>query len=189
MNTPTERTLSMDAHAAIVLPMPISMSRKTSRVAELFEDRRLSASQYRTIALRRYGDAVALQQTRDNERAAGAMYLAGFVVECLLKSELIRANPWVQGFRSTELLKTEEEKATWKLCYRSHELNQMLDRIQRMKVRARKTNVMRERVDIVLKQVCGMWTVYARYSPTRVTTRDADAFLGQVEEIKKWLDL
>jgi hypothetical protein len=33
-----------------------------------------------------FGDAAALRDTKKNERANGAMYLAGFVVECLLKA-------------------------------------------------------------------------------------------------------
>jgi hypothetical protein len=50
----------------------------------------LKPSAMATVAERRFGDAQALVNTGDNARANGAAYLAGFVVEILLKAQLVR---------------------------------------------------------------------------------------------------
>ena len=50
---------------------------------------RLRPTQLRTVAERRFDDAVALRQTGKNARANGAIYLGGFAIECLLKARLL----------------------------------------------------------------------------------------------------
>lgn len=53
----------------------------------------LRPSQLSVVAERRYRDAVALCDTGKNERATGAMYLAGFVIEILLKAQMLVKYP------------------------------------------------------------------------------------------------
>jgi len=73
----------------------MDLRRKSKRAArrkttpEIFARVRVSPTQLRTVAERRFDDASYLRESGKNARANGAMYLAGFVLECLLKARLI----------------------------------------------------------------------------------------------------
>lgn len=57
--------------------------------AKIFDKRsELKPPAMRTVAERRFADAQALINTKMNARANGAIYLAGFVIEILLKTQL-----------------------------------------------------------------------------------------------------
>jgi hypothetical protein len=77
------------------------------------------------VAERRFGDADCLRKSGVNERANGAMYLAGLVIECLLKAKLMEASPWLQNAGSAEA-GPRAERHRWSLCYRSHDLDEIL---------------------------------------------------------------
>jgi hypothetical protein len=66
----------------------------------IFKKIRLTPTQLRTVAERRFADAEALRDTKANARANGTMYLAGFVVECLLKAKLLERYRWLQSASS-----------------------------------------------------------------------------------------
>ena len=94
----------------------------------IFKRIRLRPSQLRTVADRRFDDAQALRGTGENARANGAMYLGGFVVECLLKAKLMERFPWLQGARSPQG-RTKADQHLWSLCYRSHDLDEILAKL------------------------------------------------------------
>src|SRR5258706_858828 len=85
----------------------------------------LRPPQLRSVAERRFDDAQALRATRLNARANGAIYLGGFVVECLLKAMLVEKFRWLQN-SSFPLTRSEEERRIWWLCHRSHDLEAIL---------------------------------------------------------------
>lgn len=154
-------------------------------IGGIFERVRLNANQLRTVAERRFGDAQALCATGENERANGAMYLAGFVIECLLKAHLLERFPHL-GPRPAPA--DENERRIWSLLFRLHDLDEMLEHLPELRARLQTTqsphggNILSR-----LKTICGSWTVFARYSPRSATIREASSFLGLVRELKKWL--
>ena len=85
-------------------------------------------TQLRTVADRRFDDANALRRTGQNARANGAMYLGGFVIECLLKAQLLERSGWLQTARSPEG-RNKEDRHLWSLCFRSHDLDEILARL------------------------------------------------------------
>jgi hypothetical protein len=89
-----------------------------------------------TVAERRFDDAVALTNTGENARANGAAYLAGFVVEILLKSQLVRQYPDVAKKRPHEV--ADEERQVWSLIWRSHDLVAMLDQMPQLEAALKK---------------------------------------------------
>ena len=68
----------------------------------IFQKVRLRPTQLRTVANRRFGDAEALRETGQNARANGVMYLGGFVIECLLKAQLLERFRWLQSAGSPQ---------------------------------------------------------------------------------------
>lgn len=148
---------------------------------------RLRPEQYRTVADSRFEDAEALRQTGRNARANGAMYLGGFAVECLLKAKLIERFPWLRNAGSPEG-RTSADRRIWSLCYRSHDLEEILANLPDVEDRLselgqRECNRLRQS----LRSVCARWTVHARYSPHTSTIAEATEFLDQVKELKSWL--
>ena len=147
---------------------------------DIFEKVRMRPAQLRTVADRRFEDAkVLLKKKRTN----AAMYLAGFAIECLLKAQLLEQFRWLQSAR---LPKSSEETRLWCLCYRWHDLDEILGRltgiVQRLE-RESKSN----RPYARLRSICGKWTIFARYSPLTASTDEAREFLGAVEEVRRWL--
>jgi len=153
----------------------------------IFEKVRLRPTQLRTVAERRFDDAQALRRTGENARANGAMYLAGFVVECLLKAQLLQTYRWLQNASSPES-GPKDQRYLWSLCYRSHNLDEILAELP-MIVKRISALEQREsnRLTQSLKSVCAQWTIFARYSPTSADIQEARQFLDQVKELREWL--
>lgn len=61
------------------------------------------------VAQRRFDDAEALCRTGENARANGAAYLAGFVIEILLKARLVRKFEAIAIKRPHDVLESERE--------------------------------------------------------------------------------
>src|SRR5437762_14338031 len=102
-------------------------------MASIFEKQGpLSHRQLVSVAQRRFEDAEALCDTEKNARANGAQYLCGFVVEILLKAQLILGNAAIATKRSHEGM-SADERETWSLIYRSHGLSEMLTRLPNLK--------------------------------------------------------
>jgi hypothetical protein len=154
----------------------------------IFEKVKLRPSQLRTVATRRLADAQYLRDSGRNERANGAMYLAGFVVECLMKAELLEEHPWLQN-GSTPVRRPKFDQKLWSLCYRSHDLMEILARLPQLIERLKKLE-QREQSRLIgnLRSICGQWTIFARYSPRSATMREAGEFLAQVKELRQWLN-
>jgi hypothetical protein len=155
--------------------------------SNIFSKSRLRPSQMRTVAERRFGDAEYLFDSAENERANGAMYLAGFVIECLLKASLFEWHKWLQSSRSSEGL-SAADRQIWSLCFRSHDLDEILSHLPELTERLAK--LPRESPGTLLKSlkhVCGSWTIFARYSPHSATIREASQFLDRVKGLREWL--
>jgi hypothetical protein len=141
----------------------------------------------RTVAQRRFADAQYLCDSEQNGRANGAMYLAGFVTECLLKANLLERFKWLQSVRSPDRL-SDDDRDIWSLCFRSHDLDEILARLPELI--ARLSELPRDAPGALLaslKHICGSWTIFARYSPHSATIREAAHFLRRVKELKECL--
>lgn len=149
----------------------------------IFQKLRLRPTQLRTVADRRFDDANALRQTGKNARANGAIYLGGFVVECLLKAKLLEEFAWLQSASSAEN-RPKDDRYLWSLCYRSHDLDAILDKlpeiVQRLSSMEQRGS---NRLLQSLKSICARWTVYARYSPYSADIDDARKFLDDIKEL------
>lgn len=153
----------------------------------IFKRVRLGPTQLRTVADRRFDDAKALRRTGQNARANGAMYLGGFVIECLLKAQLLERFGWLQSARSPEG-RNKEDRHLWSLCFRSHDLDEILARLPEIEQRlSRLEQRGSSRLVQSLKSICARWTIYARYSPHSADIDEARDFLDQIGELKPWL--
>src|SRR4051812_35893 len=125
----------------------------------------LKPSAMATVAERRFADAEALAATRQNSHANGCAYLAGFVVEILLKARLVQKFPTIARKRPHELSANEHE--VWGLIWRRHDLDDMLDQMPELEA-ALKKKAERSQANYGadLKAVCATWTIHARYSPS-----------------------
>src|SRR4051794_9010737 len=95
-------------------------------MSSIFDRQRLKPSQLRTVANRRYADARYLADSGKNKHANGAMYVGGFVVECLLKAKLIEKYPWLERHIDAAKLSITEREIFY-LCYRSHDLERIIE--------------------------------------------------------------
>jgi len=153
----------------------------------IFQRVRLRPTQLRTVADRRYDDAATLCKTGKNARANGAMYLGGFVMECLLKAQLLAEYPWLETAGSPEG-RSRNDRHLWSLCYRSHDLDEILAKLPKILERlSRVEQGGSNRLVQSLKGICSRWTIYARYSPHTADIHEARVFLEQVRELKQWL--
>ncbi len=147
----------------------------------------MTANQYREVARLRYEDAKALLDTKNSDRASGTVYLAGFVIECLLKAELMREYPWLKSDNPDSAM-SADRRALWELCFRSHDIADMLDRLPRVRERLQRWSERRGRVDVWLLNISVTWKVEIRYSTKPIDPRYADKFVRQVKEIRQCLE-
>jgi len=154
---------------------------------DIFSRVRLRPSQMRTVADWRFADASLLLRKGGSAHTNGAMYLAGFVVECLLKAKLLEENGWLQKAWSTEGLSKAQQHLWW-LCYRSHDLDAILARLPMVTERlSRQEQHGSMGLANALKAICAQWTVHARYATRRASIDEAEGFLGRIKELRKWL--
>ena len=153
----------------------------------IFDRIRLRPTQLRTVADRRLGDAQCLCDSNNNERANGAIYLAGFVVECLLKARLLEKFRWLQGAHSPERLSTNQQRI-WSLFYRSHDLDEILVHVPEVlhsiaRFEQQENGPLAQR----LKAICDEWTIFARYSPKSLDIGKARLFVAHIRRLKPCL--
>jgi hypothetical protein len=154
----------------------------------IFQKTKLRPAQLRTVADRRFDDAAALRDTGHNARANGAMYLGGFVIECLLKAMLLSQYPWLQNAAFPQN-RSRADQHLWSLCYRSHDLDEIVARLPDVHTRlAQLEQRGSHRLTQSLKSICAQWSIFARYSPHSADIDDARRFLDQIEELKPWLN-
>src|SRR5436309_292518 len=91
---------------------------------DIFSKLRLTPGQLRAVSERRFGDARCLLASKKPERANGAIYMAGFVIECLLKAILLERHPNLQKPLDPAKLSVSDREV-FGLLYR-HELDEML---------------------------------------------------------------
>ncbi len=153
---------------------------------DIFVKLRLSPGQLRSVAERRFGDAVCLLRANQQERANGAIYLAGIVIECLLKAALLDRHPYLE--RPVDPAKlSESDRAVQSLLY-SHELEDMLGFLPEVQ---KKLMLERTRSGlnawVQLRVICEEWTIYARYSPAMAKLDRARTYIETVDEVRKCL--
>jgi hypothetical protein len=157
-------------------------------MASIFKkQKRLKPGQLVTVAERRFDDAKALCETGKNAHANGAQYLCGFVIEMLLKAHLIRRYASTASKLAHEPM-SPEQREVWSLIYRSHDLDEMLNRLPELEAALEKRG---ERAGKLyrewLRGICGTWTIYARYSPMSTEMAEALELLERVRELKEAL--
>lgn len=154
--------------------------------ADIFSRHRLTIGQLRTVASRRFGDAEALVATGDNDRANGAQYLAGLVIEILLKGQLLLKFPHLYRPGLSGL--SADERHVSNLIWRSHDLDEMLirlpDLLTSVRLKADRSGVP---LHHWLRDVCNQWTIFARYSPQTSTIVIARQWLDRVRPLKEVL--
>jgi hypothetical protein len=152
----------------------------------IFTPVRLRFTQLQAVAERRFDDAQTLRATGLNARANGAIYLGGFVIECLLKAMLLKKHRWLADARYPAA-RSEAERRMWWLCHRSHDLEEILSYLPEVQHTLSRMEQHRAfRLARSLRSVCS-WTIFARYSPSTADIDDARIFLDQVRELKSWL--
>ena len=149
----------------------------------------LKPSAMATVADRRFDDARMLAASKDNARANGVAYFAGFVIEILLKAQLVRKHSATARRRPHEVATTkvtEAERKVWALIWRQHDLEQMLIELPQLESALVKRG-QRDGKDYVadLKKICATWTIQARYSPHTMKMSEAKAILNRVKELKE----
>jgi hypothetical protein len=115
------------------------------------------------------------------------MYMAGFVLECLLKAALLTEHPWLETTGHPSGL-TEDKRRLWNLCYRSHALDEILTQLPQINRRLEAYDQRGgQSVSRTFKEIASQWAVFARYSPQSSTIGEAAEFLRKIEEIRRCL--
>lgn len=154
--------------------------------ADIFRKVRLSPSQLRSVADRRFADAECLLNSGDQDRANGAIYMAGFVIECLLKALLLERHRNLQGTVNPATL-SDSDHEVFGLLY-SHALDDMLGFLPEIETKLKGVRTKSGRVAWrELNEICEEWTIFARYSTQHAKLARAREYLETVQEVKKWL--
>ena len=133
------------------------------------------------------GDAEFLLGSGRNGRANGAMYMAGFVIECLLKALLLERHLNLQHVADPARL-SRPDRAVFGLLY-SHDLDDMLGFLPEVRAKlSRVSTGSGDRLWFEFQSVCAEWTIYARYSPQLAGIADARRFVATIREVKTWLE-
>lgn len=158
-----------------------------SELAGLFRKQRLRPSQLRAVAELRLGDAEFLLGTGKNGRANGAIYIGGFVIECLLKAMLLERHPNLRYVHDPAQL-SQPDLQVFGLLY-SHDLDDMLGFLPEVPAKLKRVDAASgSRLWTDFQGVCAEWTIYARYSPKRAGIADARRFVATIREVKAWLE-
>jgi len=157
-----------------------------AKPTNIFLKQRLTIGQLRAVADRRFGDAVALVETGDNARANGAQYLAGIVIEILLKGQLLKLHPQLATFDVSQV--DVEKREIWSLIWRSHSLTEMLDQLPlvRSTVKFKGDRAGQPYLRWLLN-LCSQWSIHARYSPISSKMANAQQMVGRVRILKEVL--
>ena len=126
----------------------------------------------------RFADARALLNA---SRRRCSMYIAGYAVECLLKTKLMH----IYNCRNLRSLDVELHRRSLLPAHRTvftHDLEELLKLSPGY-------NRMRQspRVWMLFKEV-NRWTSQWRYAAERITEADASGFLNAVEGFMRWID-
>ena len=137
------------------------------------------------VAGRRLGDARALADTGDDERASGAMYMAGLAVEVLLKGQLIRTHPVLQLIRRPP---DADMSRRHDLVWRKHDLDGLLQELPSLLVSLDAHDARTGGgLVVTLRTICTTWTIFARYSVVAVTAEEAAKLVRDVIQLEGYL--
>jgi hypothetical protein len=157
-----------------------------SKQGSIFTKRRLTPGQLRAIATLRLDDAKCLAESGQNTRMNGAMYMGGFVIECLLKALLLDRHPNLCVPVDPARLSIADREVH-ALLY-SHELDRMLGFLPEVRPKLEAATDAKGRSPWrAFRDVCEEWSVYARYSTVQAKVDDARRFLNTIDEVKEWL--
>jgi hypothetical protein len=146
----------------------------------------LRPSQLTAVAERRFEDAQALCDTNLNARANGTQYLAGIVIDVLLKAQLMRQYPAIARKRHREL--SDDDRRVWTLVWRSHDLGDMLDQLPSVRAGVQKYGEEAGKPYLEwLSGICAAWSIHVRYSTMTSTMDEARVMLSRVRELKEIL--
>jgi hypothetical protein len=168
----------------LILPRGLDRTFLMAGPSDIFAKQRLTVGQLRAVAERRFGDAVALVETDDNARANGAQYLAGIVIEILLKGQLLRLNPQLASLAAEQV--GAGDRKVWGLIWRSHSLIEMLDELPllRWSVKLKGERAGQPYLRW-LENVCADWSIHARYSSLSSKMANARQMLDRVRILKE----
>lgn len=154
--------------------------------ADIFARQHLTARQMRSVAERRFDDASALCDTGQNARSNGAQYLAGIVIEILLKAALAKQFAHIASKRNHDVL--EHERKIWNLVWRSHDLTEMLEELPALRgaIELRGKRAGRPYTEWRF-DICGRWTIFARYASVNSTIDEARKMLERDRQLKEVL--
>ena len=152
----------------------------------IFAKSRLKPGQLRSIAERRYADARCLLDSGKVERTNGAMYMAGFAIERLLKASLLERHLNLSSAVDPASL-SPSDHTVYRLLY-SHDLDDMLGFLPEIEEKLLGVRIANGALAWdAFRTICEQWTVYARYATTTAKRSDAAEFLDTVGEVKKRL--
>lgn len=120
-------------------------------------------------AKQRYEDAVILIRL---QRPTGAVYLAGYSVECMLKALVLESVP-----RSQELQILAQFRGQ-----QAHSFDWLLRLYRNMT----STNVPEEVLAYLIR--VNTWSTNIRYQPGAIDKDDAKQFVDSVEQISSWVE-
>jgi hypothetical protein len=129
---------------------------------------RPSSQQYKAAAQRRYKEAQILMRARPPQRN-GAVYLGGYVIECILKAIVCR-------------LPTSEKRR--RLLYQSHDLVGLLNE----SVDAHAAVYQYVNCAKAFARVAALWDVQLRYVPRELEPAQVADFFLRIEEVRKCLE-
>jgi hypothetical protein len=146
----------------------------------------LRPSAMATVAQRRFDDAEALRVTGKNAHANGTAYLVGFVIEILLKAQLVRKFQAIARKRLHQV--AESEREIWRLIWQRHDLAAMLEHMNELEAALLKRGEIDGRDYLVeLREICATWTIQARYSSRTMQMNEASKMLENVRVLKELL--
>jgi hypothetical protein len=124
------------------------------------------ASVFKALVQIRLDDALSLLDTGEQSRRNGAIYLAGYAVECALKSRVCTD-------RGEKILDTQ---------FYTHDLTYLLGKTQKHP-EIQKNDFWSKR----FHSIVSTWSVSMRYSACVLNTSEVQRFLSDCKGFSKWL--
>ena len=136
------------------------------------------------MAEQRFGDAEALIATGVDDRANGAQYLLGFVIEILLKGRLLDHPAFADKsdpLHNKVVKAVEHHHDFAKMCDLHNDWQGLYGALRQRGVR--------EGIDYerMLQTLAGEWTVFARYATAASDLASARTMRGDVKNLKEIL--
>ena len=152
----------------------------------IFSKSLLTPGQLRSVAERRFADARCLLNSGDPQRSNGAIYMAGFVIERLLKALLLERHPNLQKPVDPATLSRSDREIFRMLS--SHDLDEMQQFLPEIQPKLLDLKTGKgQSVWKAFRDICEEWSVYARYSTVQAKVEQDERYLDTVDEVRRWL--